>query len=25
VHLIESQLQRSGPIYTVRHSSRLAG
>jgi len=25
VHLIESQLQRSGPVYTVRHSSRLAG
>ncbi len=23
VHLIESQLQRSGPIYTVRHTSRL--
>lgn len=24
VHLIESQLQRSGPVYTVRHSSKLA-
>jgi len=23
VHLIESQLQRSGPVYRVRHSSRL--
>ncbi len=23
VHLIESQLQRSGPIYTVRHTSHL--
>ncbi len=23
VHLIESQLQRSGPIYTIRHTSHL--
>jgi RNA 2',3'-cyclic 3'-phosphodiesterase len=25
VHLIESQLQRSGPIYTIRHTGRLVG
>lgn len=25
VHLFESQLRRSGPVYTVRHSSRLGG
>ncbi|MBK8985763.1 MAG: RNA 2',3'-cyclic phosphodiesterase [Chloroflexi bacterium] len=25
VHLIESQLQRGGPVYTVRHSSHLLG
>ncbi|MCB8983900.1 MAG: RNA 2',3'-cyclic phosphodiesterase [Ardenticatenaceae bacterium] len=25
VHLMESQLQRGGPLYTVRHSSTLAG
>jgi len=24
VHLIESQLQRSGPIYTIRHTSHLS-
>lgn len=25
IHLIESQLRPSGPIYTIRHTSKLAG